>query len=169
MTSEDDSLLASTDQEEAASRAYVQALAAKTGYVTADFDFDRDGIDLQVNAGGAMRPAIGIQLKGTINLGKATGGYFKFPLKVRNYKLLRIPTQVPRVLVVLSLPKASEKWIELTPEALSIRTCAYWVSLLGQPDTNSKETVTIAIPEANLLNEQALIGLLEKSRTGSLL
>ena len=80
-----------------------------------------------------------------------------------------MPTQVPRILVVLNLPKASEKWIELTPEALSIRTCAYWVSLLGQPDTTNVETVTIAIHEANLLNEKALIGLLEKSRTGSLL
>jgi len=169
VTFDNDSLLAPTDQEEAASRAYVQALAAKTGYLTANFDFDRDGIDLQVNAGGAMRPAIGIQLKGTINLGEAKDGYFKFPLKVRNYKLLRMPTQVPRILVALNLPKASEKWIELTPEALSIRTCAYWVSLLGQPDTTNVETVTIAIHEANLLNEKALIGLLEKSRTGSLL
>lgn len=169
VTSEDDGLLAPTDQEEAASRAYVQALAAKVRYMTANFDFDRDGIDLQVNAGGAMRPAIGVQLKGTINLGEAADGYFKFPLKVRNYKLLRMPTQVPRILVVLSLPRASEKWIELTPEALLIRRCAYWVSLFGQPDTTNKETVTISIPQANLLDEQALIGLLEKSRTGSLL
>ena len=163
-----DNLLAVTDQAEAASRAYVQALAAKTGYTTANTDFDRDGIDIEVKAGGTMRPAIGIQLKATINLGDANNGIFRFPLKVRNYDLLRMATQVPRILVVLSLPQARHQWIELSSEALSIRRCAYWASLLGQPQTTNATNVTVSIPQTNLLNEEGLIGLLEKSRTGSI-
>jgi Domain of unknown function (DUF4365) len=163
-----DSVLASTGQEEAVSLAYVQALAAKAGYVTASMNFDMDGIDIEVKAGGAMRPAIGIQLKATINLGLSSEGIFKFPLKVRNYSLLRIPTQVPRILVVLSLPEESKMWIEHTPEALIIRKCAYWVSLAGFPETSNAATVSIPIPEANVLDESGLIELLEKSRTGSL-
>ena len=47
-----DPLLARTDREEAISRAYVYALAAAAGYVIAEMDFDRDGVDLQVRAGG---------------------------------------------------------------------------------------------------------------------
>ena len=47
-----DSLLASTDIEEALSRVYVQAVAARAGYTTADYSQDRDGIDVLIRAGG---------------------------------------------------------------------------------------------------------------------
>jgi hypothetical protein len=88
-----DGLLADTDREEALSRAYVQAVAAGAGYVVGTMDFDRDGVDVEIKAGGAMRPSIGLQLKATVNLGGATDGVFRYPLKRRNYDLLRIPTQ----------------------------------------------------------------------------
>ena len=71
-----DSLLASTDIEEALSRVYVQAVAARAGYTTADYSRDRDGIDILIRAGGKMRPAIDIQLKATINLGNPSNGFF---------------------------------------------------------------------------------------------
>ncbi len=50
-------LMSVTDREEALSRAYVAAVAAGAGYLTASMDFDRDGVDVQIRAGGAM-PAI---------------------------------------------------------------------------------------------------------------
>ena len=55
-----DSLLASTDIEEALSRVYVQAVAARAGYTTADYSQDRDGIDILIRAGGTVRPALDI-------------------------------------------------------------------------------------------------------------
>jgi hypothetical protein len=100
-----DQLLAPTDREEALSRAYLQAVAAGAGYVVASLDFDRDGIDCEIKAGGQMRPSLGIQLKATIQLGDVQEGRFRYPLKRRNYDLLREPTQTPRVLVVLALPR----------------------------------------------------------------
>jgi hypothetical protein len=99
-----DELFAPTDRHEALSRAYVYAVAAGAGYAVATMDFDRDGVDLEIKAGGGMRPSVALQLKATINLGEATDGMFRFPLKRRNYDLLRIPTQVPRLLIVLDLP-----------------------------------------------------------------
>lgn len=66
-----DNLLTGTDREEALSRAYVQAVAAGAGYVVATMDFDRDGVDVEIKAGGAMRPSIGLQLKATTNLSDA--------------------------------------------------------------------------------------------------
>jgi hypothetical protein len=59
-------LLASTDCEEALSRAYVAAVAGGAGFVTAVMDFDRDGVDVQIRSGGLMRPSLDIQLKATI-------------------------------------------------------------------------------------------------------
>jgi len=101
----EDRLLSRGDREEALSRAYLQAVAAAAGYVVASLDFDRDGIDCVIRAGGRMRPALGVQLKATVGLGEPSAGCYRYPLKRRNYDLLREPTQTPQVLVVLALPE----------------------------------------------------------------
>lgn len=85
-----DSLLATTDVEEALSRAYAHAVAARAGYTTAWYDFDRDGIDLRIQAGGEMRPALELQLKATVNLRPPQDGFVRFPLKRPNYDLLTL-------------------------------------------------------------------------------
>ena len=90
-----DALLAGADQKEALSLVYAKAAAARAGYVTSVPELDRDGIDLHVQAGGAMRPALDLQLKATVNLGPPADGRLPFPLKRRNYDLLRIETQIP--------------------------------------------------------------------------
>lgn len=124
-----DALLTPQDQEEALSRAYVHAVAARAGYVIATYDLDRDGVDLQIHAGGAMRPALGIQLKATINLGEARDGQYSFRLNVRNYELLCTPVQTPRLLVVLDLPQDETQWLTVTAEELVMRRRAYWLNL----------------------------------------
>ena len=70
------SLLTNPDREEALSRVYAHAVAARAGYVTAVYDIDRDGIDLRIQAGGKMRPALDLQLKASVNLGEARDGVF---------------------------------------------------------------------------------------------
>ena len=49
------------DRKEGLSRAYVQAVAAAAGYTLAEQNFDLDGVDVQVRAGGAMRPSLDMQ------------------------------------------------------------------------------------------------------------
>ena len=63
-----DRLLGDAEEKEALSRAYVQTIAARAGFTTAVYDFDRDGVDMRVQAGGALRPAIELQLKATATL-----------------------------------------------------------------------------------------------------
>lgn len=87
-----DALMGVTDREEAVSRAYV---AAGAGYVTSVMDFDRDGVDLQIRAGGTMRPSLAIQIKATVNLSRPGNGSFRYPLKRRNYDLLMAETMIP--------------------------------------------------------------------------
>ncbi len=130
-------------------------------------DFDRDGIDVEIKAGGAMRPSLGLQLKATINLGDSAGGIFRFPLRRRNYDLLRLQTQVPRLIVVLDLPTDEASWLRVTTEELVVRRCAFWASLAGFPDTENMESVTIQIPRGNLFDVDGLRRLMEKSRTGA--
>ena len=164
-----DALLSVQDQEEELSLAYVAAVAAKAGYVMAKSSKDRDGIDLMIQGGSANWPSIGIQLKATVNLGPARDRYFRFALKRRNYDLLRGErTMMPRLLVVLDLPRNADQWLEISSEALMLRRAAYWVSLRGSPKTSNKTSTTIKIPEENLFDVLGLRALMERARKGCL-
>ena len=161
-------LLEVPDQEEALSRAYAHAVAARAGYVTAVYDFDRDGVDLRIQAGGAMRPALELQLKATINLGKPRKGHFRFRLNRRNYDLLRDQTQTPRLLVVLDLPRDQREWMTITVDELVLRRCAYWMNLRGFEETGNRQSVTVRIPSDNVFDVDGLRALMEQSREGSI-
>ena len=161
-------LLEVADQEEALSRAYAHAVAARAGYLTAVYDFDRDGVDLRIQAGGAMRPALDLQLKATINLGQPRDGHFRFRLNRRNYDLLRDQTQTPRLLVVLDLPRDQREWMTITVDELVLRRCAYWLNLKGHEETDNRRSVNVRIPAGNLFDVNGLRALMEQSREGSL-
>lgn len=162
------SLLASADRKEGLSRAYLAAVAASAGYTLSAMDFDRDGIDVQVRAGGDMRPSLDVQLKATVRLGEDAGEAFVYSLKRRNYDLLRLPSMVPRILVVLALPDDETTWVEVSDACLVMRRCAYWTTLAGRPETSNKETVTVFIPKRNRLDPDGLKELMERARTGAI-
>lgn len=114
-----------------------------------------------------MRPSLDIQLKATIDLEPTKEGTFRYPLKRRNYDLLRVPTLVPNVLVVLALPRDSADWLTVTADQLVLRRCAYWVSLKGYPETENQDTVTITVENENRFDVEALMALMERARTGT--
>ena len=161
-----DALLTTNDQEERLSLAYALAIAARAGYTTAIPDLDRDSIDLRIQAGGAMRPALDLQLKATINLGAPRDGAFHFALPSRNHNQLCEPTQTPRLLVVLELPRDQDQWMTVTRDELILRRCAYWTDLYGREATENIESVSIPIPTENLFDADNLRALMEKSRQG---
>ena len=161
-----DALLMVPDQKEALSRAFAHAIAAGAGYATAVYDLDRDGIDLRIQSGGAMRPALELQLKATDGLGEPIDGCFRFPLPRRNYDLLRIETQTPRLLVVLDLPKDPMQWITVATDKLVLRRGAYWLNLAGRAETNNRTSVTVCLPQANQFDVGSLHSLMEQSRAG---
>lgn len=161
----EDALLSATDREEAFSRAYVAALAAGAGYTTAQPDFDRDSIDVTISAGGDVRPQINAQLKATINLREVEGD-FRFSLRMKNYDDLRLPTIVPRILIVLHLPRDEPDWLTISPDELILRRCAYWASLKGLPEVPDQETVTVTVPSANVLTVTSLQEMMARARTG---
>ena len=49
----------------------------------------------------------------------------------------------------MDLPKDEADWLEVTPEGLTLRRCAYWASLGGLSETTNKESVTIFIQSSN--------------------
>lgn len=166
-----DRLLTAADREEALSRVYARAVAASAGYVTTDPEFDRDGVDMRIQSGGAMRPALDLQLKATVNLIASSNGHpdahYRFPLKRRNYDLLRMETQTPRLLVVLDLPREEERWITITANKLVLRRRAYWLSLRGSESTDNRSSVTVRIPKGNVFDVPNLRTLMDQSRRGA--
>lgn len=161
-----DTLLTESDTKERLSIVYAEAVAAKSGYTTTRTDLDRDGVDLRIQAGGQMRPALEFQLKATSRLGPEDDGVVKFELKRRNYDLLRLDTQTPRLLVVLNLPHEKDQWLTITPEELTLRNCAYWLNLRGWRERSNTSTVTVPIPTANLFDDRSLRRLMSESREG---
>ena len=161
-----DALLTSQDKEEALSRVYARAVAAAAGYLTAELDFDRDGVDLRIHAGGAMRPALDFQLKATGNLRLPADGDLRYPLPRRNYDLLRLETQTPRLLVVLDLPSDPSQWVTITDDELVLRHRAYWLNLRGCGATENQSSITVRIPRQNLFNVESLRALMDQSRGG---
>lgn len=162
-------LLTGPDRKEALSRVYVKALAARAGYATSVPEPDRDSVDLRVQAGGPRRPALDLQLKATTDIAESRDGLLRFRLSIKNYRDLREETQTPRLLVVLDLPTNERRWMTVKSEKLVLRRRAYWLSLQQEHDeVVDQETVTVSIPEANVLNVESLKVLMERSRTGDI-
>ncbi len=115
-----------------------------------------------------MRPTLDLQLKATVNLKKATDGFLHFPLKQRNYDLLRIDTQTPRLLVVLDLPAERGDWMTITEEELVLRRCAFWLNLAGYEEKPNRSSITVHIPPGNRFDIEGLRALMEQSRRGKI-
>lgn len=162
----DDQLLTDNDKEAGLSLAYVHAVATHAGYHCHEpAGPDRDSVDAQISAGGAMRPKLDIQLKASVGLVKEQDA-FKFNLKIKNYNDLRETTQTPRLLVVLDLPKLKDEWLLISAGELVLRRAAYWVDLRGQPETANTSAIQIKIPTANVFDMKALTTLMKRSRDG---
>ena len=164
-----DALLTGPDQKEGLSLVYAKALAVRAGYSVSVPWPDRDSVDLRVQAGGAYRPALDLQLKATSSVGEPRDGFLPFRLSIKNYNDLRVETQTPRLLIVLELPPDEARWMTITPECLVLRRRAYWLSLQRDHDEiASQETATVHIPERNVLNVETLQELMERSSAGEL-
>ncbi|MCY4368669.1 MAG: DUF4365 domain-containing protein [bacterium] len=164
-----DTLLSGPDRKEALSRVYVKALAACAGCATSVPEPDRDSVDLRIHGGGLLRPALDLQLKATTNIAEPRDGLLPFRLSIKNYRDLSEDTQTPRLLVVLELPTNERLWMTVQSEELVLRRRAYWLSLQWDHDeVVGQESITVYIPERNVLDVEVLQDLMERSRTGGI-
>jgi len=161
--------LSDNDVEEQMSLAYLCAVSGVTRMVMthAVRGNDNRGIDAHIKAYGPFGPNDGhlkavdidIQLKATIKqppLKKGT--HFPYHLdSVSQYDTLRSDEWwTPRILVVLFLPPQMDDWLIHSHDELTMRRCAYWVSLLGAPPCRNATGQTIYLPKEQCLNSQTL-------------
>ncbi len=71
--------------------------------------------------------------------------------------------------MVLELPEDESLWMSVTDEELVLRRRAYWLSLQhGHEEVFAQETVTVHIPDRNLLDVAVVRDLMERSRKGDI-
>jgi hypothetical protein len=149
--------------------AYVQAVSAHAGFATEFKRIDMDSVDVSIEAKGLLTansilhsPKVDIQLKASINCNMENGDTIPFPLSIKNYNDLRAKTLVPRILVVLCLPPDRDNWLTHSLDDLILRRCAYWVSLLGEPEISNTATRTVQVPKINTFTQASIHSILGK-------
>ncbi|MDD2222850.1 MAG: DUF4365 domain-containing protein [Pseudomonas sp.] len=156
------------------SYAYLHAVAAHAGVgckVGSRHD-DNAGIDAELtgwgpflNGGYLQEVNLHVQLKATVKPPTAgKNGFLGYGFSgIQQYNDLRTDTvATPRILVVLFLPTEQGKWLEHSQDALSLRNCAYWVSLRGAPPSDNQNTQTIYFPPAQFFEPNGLKNLMSR-------
>lgn len=147
--------------------AYVRAVAAHAGCAVTDNLYpDLNSVDGSISADLLDRhPQINFQAKATSQdvLGD---GEIRFRLQIDDYKDLRRRDTVPKILIVLLMPKEEADWLSQTDEELRMRRCAYWMSLEGMPQSSNVSTVTVYVPLSQMFDSAQLMDIMGKVSRG---
>lgn len=135
--------------------AYVLSIAASKKFSTEITRVDSDSVDATIRYNGYLSedsilhsPEIKLQLKATSNA-NIVGNEIVFPLPIKNYNDLRLPSMSPRLLVVMCLPDNSNDWLSHSTEELIIKKCCHYLNLNGFPESENSTSVTVKIPLTN--------------------
>lgn len=150
---------------------YVRALASAAGLLVFQHDLDLDGVDLGFRlpgpVGGAVSPAIEVQVKST-SMARAAHGewYFDGLSEVQFNKLAGSDFTIPRYLVLVCLPPQPCEYADFRTEGMLLRRLGYFVSLeneqrIPEPDRNRRRPVRV--PVGNVLTVHSLRGLIHPS------
>lgn len=166
--------LIGNDVESEISYAYLHAIASKIGAgckVGSRHD-DNNGIDATLTAwgpflnGGYIEEVdLKIQLKATIkqpvNIGGTHWSYFLKGL-TRYNDLRSEAVAVHRILIVMFLPSDQNEWVNISENELTLKKCAYWVSLRGASTSSNGSGETVYLPKTQIFNPENLLDICSK-------
>jgi hypothetical protein len=151
-------------RQEQFANAFLVTIAAVAGFTVTKPDVDHDSVDWTIASRLPRRPKIDIQMKSRRVEDTDKDDLIRYDLKRKNYDdLILTDLLTPRLLFLVLVPPDIGNWLELTPDQLVLRRCAYWVSLAGQPASNNENTVRVSVPRANLLNVASLERLMQRA------
>lgn len=146
--------------------AYIKAVASGADCAVDLETVDRDSVDLTLKwtatAGAIRSPRVEVQVKATY-----TKCLFeedlRFRLGAKNYDDLSATNLVlPRILVLVHLPRNIEDWMGHSEEELALKRCAYWVSLHGAAPRRGRSSVVVRIPRVQQFNVAGLHAIYER-------
>jgi len=157
-------------RKEQYSLSFFKAIASAAGFNTGFWQVDNDSIDFQIGARGGQgtlkSPRIEVQAKCSSQDIVRDGG-IHFALPIKNYNdLCGYNWHVPRILVILLIPEKPSDWIHQTQEGMTLRRCAYWISLKEAPVVKNRRSVTVPISCSCVFTVDALQGMLLRVASG---
>ncbi len=164
---------------ESLSRANLQAVAGRAGLNlkleqnVREFDYGVDGTFHSIKK---LRGTLvdngfplDFQVKASTNW-RYDSNHVIYDMKVRSYnKIVDRNNQngaVPKILILMCLPKDSTEWLESSEDQLLLRKCCYWERLRGDLTKNVDE-ITIRIPRSQRLFPSSVVDLLERVELGA--
>jgi len=160
-------MMSPTAQMQEFSFAYVHAIASAAGFPMQRTTVDDDSIDGGLYSKLTGRPRLEFQLKCTGG-GTIQGSEFPHALSRKNYDDLRTgDVTVPRILIVVRVPKNVTKWLSQDEKRLLVRRCAYWLSLRGKADSPSVSTVTVHLPRTQIFGVDELQSIMTQIGLGN--
>jgi len=170
-------MITNQHREEQLSRAYIHAVAADAGLIfePTHQDYGVDGSIRQVNIVNGRRllggHSLDVQLKATTNW-VFSESEIVYDLEVKTYNDLverfNEKRATPMVLALLCLPKKDSDWLDVSIQKLALHHCCYWCQV-GKMKTENSATQRIKIPQSNILDQSAMVDLLEKVSKGAAL
>lgn len=146
--------------EELLSQRYIQILANRSGFDATkpekDFGVDLSVKEVSIDRRGIEKRylysgrSVDIQLKSCKNL-KEKNGYVKYSLEKKTYNdyfFRKKNVEQPYIIIIFQIPKDENDWIQLTPDQLVLKKCAYYYV----PDGTEKMSICYArlkIPTSN--------------------
>ena len=136
-------------------------------------DFILTNVSCRPKTGGGFRYVEGddfkVQLKCTHEIDIRDQNII-YPLEAKNYgDLIDTSITVPRILVLMHVPKETENWLSHENDHIILRHSAYWVSLRGRDASSNIESVTIQIPVLQRFTPSTIQGIFNKRKVGDLL
>jgi hypothetical protein len=165
------------DQKAELSVGYLIAVAAAAGYVCTSPRVDKESVDITISEQGSRgtiaSPRLDVQLKcHGCDPPQKNADSISLRIKAKNFNDLSIDNLlVPRILVVLMVPKPVSEWILHAEEETRFRRTAYWLSLRGSPPVEGKtgeSKVTVHLPRSNIFTVDALKGMMTRIGEGGL-
>ncbi|MGW0632156.1 DUF4365 domain-containing protein [Streptomyces sp. NPDC002758] len=147
-----------TWQQEQISLAYLSAVATRIGATSAQWNVDKDGVDvtLQYNL-----IDVAFQMKCTyapILLGD--GETYAFDLDIRTYDLLRARNRSSAgFLGLVVVPQDLDAWLTQDDESLLMRCKGYYARIQNLPAVSNKGTTRIHLPKKQRLDQAGLEGV----------
>ena len=149
-------MLPRNQRMELLSKAYFQAVVTQAGGTCAvpipDFGIDFSIHYIAANADEGV--VCHVQLKSTTTVTyQLDEDCYLYDLEVKAYRFLQaVDVKVPRILVLYVMPDDEELWLSQDNEGLILRSCAYFVSLAGMPETENERKVRIMVPRPQVFS-----------------
>ncbi len=161
---------AQSHRQDQFSIAYVSAVAAAAGCAISIPHPDNDKVDVtlssRVNGAVFSKPKIDLQVKCQAS-GPSSGSTLSYSIDDDTYNALRDPgLVVPRILVVVLVPRDFQTWLDHTDTEMSVRHSGYWISLKGSPPIATNST-TVHLPTQNKFDAFQLQAMMRQVADGN--